>query len=84
MTEIGEIVGPVPSQFGYHIIQVHEREVRELTETEMDAKRQTAFSEWLTGLRDEAGVQYPVSYVDRTPDDPTIFDMGLAGAVSGS
>lgn len=77
--EIGAIVGPVPSEFGYHIIQVHAREERELTATQVEDKAATAFNEWLTERRESAALEYPVSYVDRTPDDPTIFDLGLAG-----
>lgn len=80
--EIGAIVGPVQSEFGYHIIQVHAREERDLNEAEVEQKRQTAYSEWLAELRDGATIEYPNSYVDRTPDDPTIFEMGLAGTAA--
>ncbi len=82
--EIGAIVGPVQSEFGYHIIQVHAREVRDLTEAQLETKRQVAFTEWLTTAQNEATIEYPVSYIDRTPDDPTIFEMGLVGALTGS
>ncbi|MBN2472328.1 MAG: peptidylprolyl isomerase [Anaerolineae bacterium] len=82
--EIGAIVGPVPSEFGYHIIQVHAREVRDLTEAQLESKRSTTFTEWLANLKNEVTIEYPNSYIDRTPDDPTIYEMGLVGLVSGS
>lgn len=44
--EIGEIVGPVESEFGFHIIQVRAREERELSESEFDRARNAAFQEW--------------------------------------
>ncbi len=76
--ELGQIVGPVQSQFGYHIIQVHAREVRDLTEAELTEKRQTAFNEWLQGLQG-AGITYPTDFIDRTPSDPSLLELGLAG-----
>ncbi|MEO0560751.1 MAG: peptidylprolyl isomerase [Chloroflexota bacterium] len=45
--EIGEIVGPVESQFGFHIIQVRARELREMTEQELQQAQNVAFEEWL-------------------------------------
>lgn len=77
--EVGEVVGPVQTQFGFHIIQVHAREDRELTDTEYEQKRQAAFQEWLDGLRaDEATTVEIYDYADRVPTEPTIFDLGLA------
>ncbi|GAB4570365.1 MAG: hypothetical protein Kow0077_04340 [Anaerolineae bacterium] len=81
--EIGAIVGPVQSEFGYHIIQVHAREVRDLSEFEVQQKQQTAFNDWLTEVRNAATIEYPTSYLDVTPDDPSIFELGLAGALGG-
>jgi parvulin-like peptidyl-prolyl isomerase len=79
--EVGAIVGPVQSQYGYHIIQVHAREVRPLSADELDSKRNDAFNEWLSGLRDAEGAQVEIyDYADRTPSDPTVFELGLASA----
>ncbi len=79
--EVGAIVGPVQSQYGYHIIQVHAREVRPLSADELDSKRDDAFNEWLSGLRDAEGAQVEIyDYADRTPSDPTVFELGLASA----
>ncbi len=82
--EIGPIIGPVQSEYGYHILQIHAREDRELTATELEQKRQTAFTDWLAEQRTSADISYPYSYTDRTPDDPTIYDLGLAGLLGGT
>ncbi len=77
--EVGEVVGPIQSEFGYHIIQVHAHEDRELTESELESKRTTAFNEWLTTATNGADVERSSDYLDRVPADPTIYDLGLAG-----
>jgi len=46
--EIGEIGKPVQSQFGYHIIQVIDRQELPLTADQYEQNRQTAFTDWLT------------------------------------
>lgn len=51
--EIGEIVGPVESEFGFHVIQVRAREEREAEGTELEGIRQSLFQEWLQDLREE-------------------------------
>lgn len=50
--EIGAVVGPVESQFGFHIIQVRDREERELSDSEYDQARSQAFQEWLGEVTD--------------------------------
>jgi len=82
--EIGPIIGPVQSDYGYHIIQIRAREDRELTDAELEQKRQTAFTDWLAERRAAAEISYPYDYTDRTPDDPTIYDLGLAGLLAGA
>ncbi len=82
--EIGPIIGPVQSDYGYHIIQIRAREDRELTDAELEQKRQTAFTDWLAEQRAAAEISYPYDYTDRTPDDPTIYDLGLAGLLAGA
>lgn len=48
---IGEIIGPVQTEFGYHIVQVRAREDRELTESQLDNAKNGAFQTWLEDLR---------------------------------
>ncbi|NIN63877.1 MAG: post-translocation molecular chaperone, partial [Anaerolineae bacterium] len=44
--EIGEISELVKTEFGYHVIEVLEREVRELEPQFLQAFQQRAFDEW--------------------------------------
>jgi foldase protein PrsA len=53
---IGEIGEPVQSQFGYHIIQVLDRQELPISESKLQQNRETAFSEWLTTIRDGAKI----------------------------
>lgn len=76
--EIGAIVGPVEADQGFHIIQVHAREERELTDSEYDSRRSSAFLEWIDSLRaDEATTIEVFDIGDRTPSDPSLLEMGL-------
>lgn len=81
--EVGAVIGPVETQFGYHIIQVHAREVRPLSDLEFNSKRQSTFTDWLDGLRDMEGNTVETFSIDgRVPDKPDVYDMGLAVASS--
>lgn len=70
---LGAIVGPVQSQFGYHIIQVVGREERELDDQTLDTARTNAFDGWFEQQKTAEGVSIATfaniwsSYV---PDDP--------------
>lgn len=44
---IGEIIGPVETEFGYHIIQVRAREEREIDENQLEQAQQVDFQTWL-------------------------------------
>jgi parvulin-like peptidyl-prolyl isomerase len=51
--EIGAVVGPVQSEFGYHIIQVRAREEREPEEGQLDTAKNRVFENWLEEQRTE-------------------------------
>jgi peptidyl-prolyl cis-trans isomerase D len=46
--KVGEIVGPVKTQFGYHIIRVLGHEDRPLSDADFKTAKDTAFNNWLT------------------------------------
>lgn len=64
--EIGAIVGPVQSDFGYHILQVRHREERPVEGSQREQLRLNAFGEWLTELRESK--QDSIEIYDNWPD----------------
>lgn len=71
---IGAVVGPVESEFGYHIIQVRAREERPLEEFEADNAVSEAFTTWLENhrstLREAGDIETNSIWTDFVPLDP--------------
>lgn len=72
---IGEIVGPVETQFGFHIIQVNAREERELSEGQVDLQGARAFETWLETARnsEENNIETNSIWTDHIPENPAFF-----------
>jgi len=68
---VGEIIGPIETEFGYHIIQVHAREIRTLTPDELTSRRNKAYQDWLTGEKDRAKIERRSDWLDRVPETPS-------------
>lgn len=68
----GEIIGPVQTQFGFHAVQIREREDREAEEGQIEINLETAFTEWLDELRQSEDTQVETSDIwpDHVPDRP--------------
>ena len=74
--ELGEIVGPIETEFGYHIIQVNGREVRPLTPAELSSRKQQAFQDWLNEAKLEADIgPRHEDWIDRIPEEPTYNEL---------
>jgi len=71
----GEIIGPIETEFGYHIIQLHAREIRPLTPSEFSTKRQEAFQKWLDEQKASAKIERRDQWADRVPDEPTYNEL---------
>lgn len=71
---IGEVSEPVQSDFGWHVIEVLEREVRELSSTDYDRAQSQAYADWLEAALAEAEVQNLW-----TPDKAPGNDQSFAG-----
>jgi len=76
--EIGAFVGPIKTQFGYHIIQVRAREDREMSDTEYEQALNTQFSQYLKDLRaaDTTNVQLYDVWANNVPTEP-VFSLNL-------
>lgn len=79
--EIGEIVGPVETEFGFHIIQVRGKENRELEGTAADQADDIAFFQWLeelrTGAEESGRVEVFPAWTENVPADPPFIPRGL-------
>ncbi|GMR10620.1 MAG: hypothetical protein BMS9Abin28_1441 [Anaerolineae bacterium] len=65
--EIGEIVGPIESEFGWHLIEILGHEVRELDASSFRFAVSQAFDTWIAEARDTAEVEIMDYWVDRVP-----------------
>jgi foldase protein PrsA len=62
--EIGETSELVKTEFGYHVIEVLEREVRELELQLLQAFQQKAFNEWFAEQEELAEIERFVSFLE--------------------
>lgn len=53
--EIGALVGPVETEFGWHVIQVRAREERELSEQDFEQLQNRALTDYIEQTRETAG-----------------------------
>lgn len=77
--EIGTIVGPVESEFGFHIIQVRDREQRDLEESELAQVQQRDFTVWLENLREEQAGNFEIytNWPDFVPNLTWNYDSAV-------
>ena len=68
--KIGEIGEAVQSQFGYHIIQVIDRQDLPVSASQYEQSRQAALTEWLAKAREESDVTTYDYWKERVPTEP--------------
>jgi len=65
--EVGQVVGPVQSDFGWHLIEILGHEVRPLDPDSYERELSRLFNEWLDQATQEAEVVIHDYWVDRLP-----------------
>ncbi len=67
--ELGELAGPVESEFGFHIIQVRSKEERPAPETQIEQAQQQAYAQFIEALREEQAESFEIfdSWLDYVP-----------------
>lgn len=67
---IGEIVGPVETDFGWHLIEILGHEDRELSASAYRLAVSQALNTWIAEARDSAAIEIMDYWVDRVPSPP--------------
>jgi parvulin-like peptidyl-prolyl isomerase len=77
--EIGALIGPISTQFGWHIIQVRAREEREQSQAEYEQSLDRLLDQYVADLRqnESASIQIFDVWVDNVPSDPVFIPRGL-------
>ncbi len=74
-TPVGEISQPVQTTYGWHLIQVLEKESRPLTDSQYQQAVQAALDDWLSQQRDAGGVEVRSYWIDRVPTEPSASSL---------
>jgi peptidyl-prolyl cis-trans isomerase D len=72
--EVGDIVGPVESQFGFHIIEVLGHEMREMAQADLDYEVSIALADFISQLKapaeENGDIELNPDWAKYIPDDP--------------
>lgn len=71
----GEYSDPISGPMGWHIVTVNERAVRLLSERQLQAQQQQAFSDWVTQAMESDGVEI-LWDPEMAPPDPLLDQVG--------
>ncbi|MCY4527104.1 MAG: peptidylprolyl isomerase [Anaerolineaceae bacterium] len=74
----GATIGPVETEFGWHVIQLRAREERSATDTEIELARNFEFRNWLEDRRaaQDANIEIFDVWAENVPDDPVLLLTG--------
>jgi len=73
--EIGIIPDPIETSFGWHIIDVLGKELREVDEYTLQLAVQTAFNAWLIEARAAADIDINPDWQSRVPPSPNLSNI---------
>lgn len=69
---VGEVVGPVETDFGWHLIEVLGHETRSLDPDSYERELSRIFAEWMDQARQAADVVIHDNWVERLPPAPIV------------
>ncbi len=74
----GELVGPVASEFGWHVIQLRAREERNAGASQLETARNNTLVYWLEDRRTalEESIEILPVWADNVPDEPVLLLTG--------
>jgi len=72
--EVGEVVGPVETNFGYHLIQIIGKDTR-VDQDSYDNLVLTALTDLLSQYKEEATIVFAEDWTKRTPTKPDVISI---------
>jgi hypothetical protein len=70
--ELNQMVGPITTEFGMHLIVVLERQTQALTEDDMAEAQQGYFQLWIQTLRSDTAIERTEGWLNFIPTDPSL------------
>jgi parvulin-like peptidyl-prolyl isomerase len=70
--ETGVVSDPIETSFGWHIIEVLNREIRELDDYSHQLAVQAEFNSWLVDVHLESAIEISKNWLERVPDPPAV------------
>ncbi len=62
----------VTTRFGWHIIQLVDRDIRPLSQSDYFYQQNIYFDEWFSGIKENIEIKINDVWKDIVPDDPAI------------
>ena len=70
--EIGQISDPIETQFGWHIVQLIDKDIRPLSQSDYENKQNNYFDDWFTVIKENIDIKINDVWKDIVPDEPII------------
>ena len=70
--EVNEILGPIETSFGFHLIEILGRELRDLEDYSHQLAVQSTYNNWLIDIHRTAAIVISKNWLDRIPEPPNI------------
>lgn len=72
---VGDIIGPVETTYGFHIIQILGKEMRQVDATTLNSMVNTALTDILDQYIANSDIVYANNWVKFTPTEPSIYSV---------
>ena len=73
--ELNTVIGPVETEFGFHVLEVLEREMRPLSDEEYRQAQVGYFQTWVEALYNQATIERSDHWQDAVPTEPTLDEL---------
>ncbi|MEP7285922.1 MAG: peptidylprolyl isomerase [Chloroflexota bacterium] len=73
----GDVLGPIKTKFGFHLVLVEGREMRVLTPADLARAREALYQQLIVQIHASAKIQIVDNWQSFIPEEPTLKDLGL-------